>query len=232
MIETASTRLRGRPQVGAEERENAFRERLVDAARDLFAAQGFAATSLRQVSLRAGVTPALSHYYFKGKAGLFDVVMRERVAPLTTAIEAALEEHQADAVAALAAFVQQFTRVSSRHPWLPPMLLRELVDDADPAQVMRPLVRKLQALVAAGQAGHAIRSDLHAQSIVMSVLSLCAFPFLVGTALRMELGISADASAATGITLHHLAVLQDGLRPRATKTAQRSAQSPRQDPSS
>jgi TetR/AcrR family transcriptional regulator len=227
MIEN-SRRLRGRPPSGTAAQENAFRERLVDAARDLFAATGFEATSLRQISFRAGVTAALGHYYFKDKAGLFDVVMRERVAPLTTAIEAALVEHEADAVAALAAFVQQFTRLSSRHPWLPPMLLRELVDDADPAPVMRPLVRRLQALVAAGQASHAIRSDLHAQSIVLSVLSLCAFPFTVGAALRKELGTSAEASAATGMTLHHLAVLQDGLRARATKPAQ----SPRHDPSS
>ena len=222
MAETNEIRLRGRPQAGTGERENAFRERLVDAARDLFAAQGFAATSLRQISLRAGVTPALAHYYFKDKAGLLVVLTRERVAPLTDAIEAALEVHEADAVAALAAFVQQFTRMSSRHPWLPPLLLRELVEDTDPVtQLMRHLVHKLQALVAAGQASHAIRSDLHAQSIVQSVLSLCAFPFLVGDALRKELGTSADANAATRMTLHHLAVLQDGLRPRATKPAQR-----------
>ena len=222
MVENARTRLRGRPQIGPEERENAFRKRLVDAARDLFAVQGFAATSLRQISLRAGVTPALAHYYFKDKAGLRVVLMRERVAPLTGAIEAALEEHEADAVAALASFVQQFTRMASRHPWLPPLLLRELVYDADPmTQVMRPLLQKLQALVAAGQGSHAIRSDLHMQSIVQSVLSLCAFPFLVGDALRKELGTSADASAATSMTLHHLAVLQDGLRPRVTKPAQR-----------
>jgi TetR/AcrR family transcriptional regulator len=233
VVKTAQTRLRGRPQAGSGERENAFRELLVDAARDLFADQGFAATSLRQISLRAGVTPALAHYYFKDKAGLLVVLMRERVAPLTVAIAATLEEHETDAVAALAAFVQQFTRVSSRNPWLPALLLRELVDDADPmTQAMRPLVQKLQALVAAGQERNLIRRDLHAQSIVQSVLSLCAFPFLAGDALRKELGASADASAAIGMTLHHLAVLQDGLRPRATKPAQRQAQSPRQDPSS
>ena len=222
MAETDQTRLRGRPHAGAEEGENAPRERLVGAARDLFAAQGFAATSLRQISLRANVTPALAHYYFKDKAGLLGVLMRERVAPLTAAMVAALEEHEADEVAALAAFVQQFTRMASRHPWLPPLLLRDLVDDADPVtQVMRPLLQKLLALVAAGQASHTIRSDLHAHSIVQSVLSLCAFPFLIGDALRKELGTSAGASAATNMTLHHLAVLQDGLRPRAAKTAQR-----------
>jgi TetR/AcrR family transcriptional regulator len=188
----------------------------MDASRDLFADAGYAATSLRQISLRAGVTPALAHYYFKDKAGLLDAVTRERITPLMSGIEAALEERGTDAVAALAGFVQQFTLVSSRHPWLPQLLLRELADGpAPPTKVVQTLVEKLHSLVAAGQASHAIRSDLRAESIVVSVLSLCAFPFLVGATLRNELGVSTNAGAASDMTLHHLAVLQGGLKPRA-----------------
>jgi len=200
MIETQTRR--ERPHAGADDR----RERLVDAARDLFAATGYAATSLRQIALRAGVTPALAHYYFKDKTGLFDALARERIAPLLEGIEAAIERRSTGA-AALAEFVQQFTLVSARHPWLPQLLLRE-------TQAMQLLAGKLQALVAAGQARHAIRADLRADSIVLSVLSLCAFPFLVGDGLRRELRLSIDAGSAAAMTLHHLAVLQDGLKPR------------------
>jgi TetR/AcrR family transcriptional regulator len=201
-------RLRGRPESGLQD----HRERLMDCGRDLFAAAGYAATSLRQVALGAGVTPALAHYYFKDKAGLLQAIARERVAPLVNAIDAALAA-QAPA-SALAGFVQQFTRVCSRHPWLPQLLLREM-GDAGPAPVLCMLAARLRELVMAGQARGAIRSDLGAQSMVLSVLSLCMFPFLAGPALRQELGISAEASAAPGVTLHHLAVLQDGLKPRA-----------------
>ena len=67
---TASRRTRtpGRPAAGTHD----HRETLIDAAREQFAAHGFAATSLRQIALAAKVTPALSHYYFKDKAGLLD----------------------------------------------------------------------------------------------------------------------------------------------------------------
>jgi TetR/AcrR family transcriptional regulator len=205
------TRLRGRPQAGADD----HRERLVDAARDLFAEAGYAATSLRQISLRAGVTPALAHYYFKDKTGLFDAVARERIAPLLRAMETAIDAHGADAVAALAGFIQQLTLLSSRQPWLPQLLLRETTDDSGSTTgLLVPLARRLQALVAAGQATKAIRPDLPAQSIVLSVLSLCALPFLIGTGLRRELQLSIDAGSAPAMTLHHLAVLQDGLKPR------------------
>jgi TetR/AcrR family transcriptional regulator len=215
MARVPPARLPGRPQSGTGDQEFPFRERLLDAARDLFATRGYAATSMRQVALGAGVTPALAHYYFKDKAGLSEAVLRERIAPLVNGIEAALEAHGADAVTALAGFVQQFTQVSSRHPWLPQLLLRELADAVGPATpVMRPLAERLHSLVAAGQASRAIRSDLRAEFIVLSVLSQCAFPFLVGKTLCRELGISTGASAATGMTLHHLAVLQNGLKPR------------------
>jgi AcrR family transcriptional regulator len=196
----------------------------MDAARGFFATAGYAATSLRQVAIAAGVTPALAHYYFKDKAGLLEAMVRERIAPLMDEMQTALEQHGTDAVAALAGFVQQFTLMSSRHPWLPQLLLRELAAatgerDTDArfaaTRIMRPLIERLQSLVMAGQAGKAIRSDLRAESVVLSVLSLCAFPFLVGNALRKDLGLRVDASAAPGMTLHHLAVLQDGLKPRA-----------------
>jgi AcrR family transcriptional regulator len=192
----------------------------MDAGRDLFAATGYAATSLRQVSLRAGVTPALVHYYFKDKPGLFEAIVRERIAPLMDGMETALKEHGSDAVAALSGFVQHFTLLCSRHPWLPQLLLRELADEGGPAmQVTRGLAARLHALVLTGQQRHVIRSDLRAEAIVLSVLSLCAFPFLAGSALRRQMHVQTDASSAPGMTLHHLAVLQDGLKPRSTKPA-------------
>jgi AcrR family transcriptional regulator len=210
MSPTPTVRLRGRPETGAHD----HREQLIDAGRDLFAAVGYAATSLRQVALGAGVTPALAHYYFKDKAGLLQAIERERIAPLIHSIDAALAGQATQA--ALAGFVQQFTLVASRHPWLPQLLLREMAD-AEPAPVMCALAARLRQLVTAGQASHLIRSDLRAESIALSVLSLCVFPFLAGPTLRRELGISWEASAAAGATLHHLAVLQHGLGPRARK---------------
>ena len=47
------------------------REHILDAARRLFAEQGFEGTSLRQVARAAGVDPAMIHHFFKGKDELF-----------------------------------------------------------------------------------------------------------------------------------------------------------------
>jgi len=51
------------------------REEILRAARDLFAASGFAATSMRAIAARAGVDPALVHHYFGTKEQVFVAAM-------------------------------------------------------------------------------------------------------------------------------------------------------------
>lgn len=62
-----SGRSRGRP-TGGEAGET--RARLITAAREQFAARGFAGTSLRSVAREAGVDPSLISHYFGGRHGL------------------------------------------------------------------------------------------------------------------------------------------------------------------
>ncbi len=52
---------------------------LQDAAEQLFAQHGFDAVSVRAVASKAGVDPALLHYYFGTKRELFDAVLVRRL---------------------------------------------------------------------------------------------------------------------------------------------------------
>lgn len=63
----AAPRRRGRRPAAAGD----TREQILAAARELFLDQGYDATSLRSVALRAGVDPALVRHYFGHKADLF-----------------------------------------------------------------------------------------------------------------------------------------------------------------
>jgi len=56
------------------------RERLLAAALDLFAAQGFAATSVRQIAEAVGVRDSAIYGHFEGKQAILDVLM-ERAGP-------------------------------------------------------------------------------------------------------------------------------------------------------
>ncbi|MEA3413466.1 MAG: TetR/AcrR family transcriptional regulator [Pseudomonadota bacterium] len=55
---------------------------ILDAAEALFAEQGFAATSLRAITSRAGVNLASVNYHFGSKEALVDLVFRRRIIPM------------------------------------------------------------------------------------------------------------------------------------------------------
>jgi AcrR family transcriptional regulator len=60
------------------ERREAARERILDAAEELFGVRGFYGVTLRDVAMQAGADTALLHYYFRGKTELFNSVLARR----------------------------------------------------------------------------------------------------------------------------------------------------------
>jgi AcrR family transcriptional regulator len=58
------------------------RDRILDAAEELFAEQGVAATSLRAVTALAGVNLAAVHYHFGPKEALLEAVLERRLGPV------------------------------------------------------------------------------------------------------------------------------------------------------
>ena len=73
----------GHPGRPAASLDRDARELLLTAATELFAEQGVAATDLRTIAKRAGLTPAMLHYYFKDREQLLDVVVEERLCPFS-----------------------------------------------------------------------------------------------------------------------------------------------------
>lgn len=53
------------------------RERLLGAALELFTQRGYAATSVREICLAAGVTKPALYYYFKSKEGIYQQLMED-----------------------------------------------------------------------------------------------------------------------------------------------------------
>jgi TetR/AcrR family transcriptional regulator len=71
-------------------REVGGRERLLTAATRLFAARGYAATTVRDILRAAGVTAPVLYYHFGSKEGVFLALAREAVQKVDTALEKAL----------------------------------------------------------------------------------------------------------------------------------------------
>jgi TetR/AcrR family transcriptional regulator len=191
------------------------RERLLDAAVACFAADGVAATSLRSIALKAGVTPALVNYYFGSKEQLLDAFITERVSPVMQSLGASLVAAGDEPRAVLAAFVRGIHDLVERHPWWPALWVREVLNDKG---VLRDVVPKVVApqvthLLAQklgdAQKRGAISADLDPRLLVVSLVGLTMFP-LAAEHLWRRIFPAGDVDRAV-LLRHTLALLDHGL---------------------
>jgi AcrR family transcriptional regulator len=92
------------------------KERILAAAEMLFAQQGFAETSLREVTSRADVNLAAVNYHFGSKSNLINEVFRRRLDELSgkrlAALTAAERDHAGKLDVVLAAFIEPALELS------------------------------------------------------------------------------------------------------------------------
>ena len=101
-MHTESTQVKSRKVAQGE----VTRRALLDAARDLFGARGYAETSLDQIVAAAGVTKGALYHHFGGKEQLFRAVFRSVKQELSRVVAAA--QWQADPWTALVAGCRTF----------------------------------------------------------------------------------------------------------------------------
>jgi TetR/AcrR family transcriptional regulator len=207
----------GRP--ASAQRTDDPREALLDAAKHAFAHAGYAATSLKQIAQDAHVTPALASYYFGDKPGLLAAVIEQRVAPVAGRVIAVLQGEEA-ALERLQRFVREYTEVAARNPWLPQLIVREVLNDQG---VLRDTFIQrfgggmgglLRGTLAQAQAEGALRRDLAPEHLAMSLLSLCVFPFIATPLVRGVLGVRVDEASAPALAAHHWSLFLAGAEVR------------------
>jgi AcrR family transcriptional regulator len=91
------------PATRREAMKLATRKRVLDAARDLFTEQGYAATSIREIAVRAEVSTGSVFTTFESKEEILSTIITERQTELTEAIAAARAGSKGDARACLKA---------------------------------------------------------------------------------------------------------------------------------
>lgn len=79
-----------------QERGDRTRNRILDAAEELFAQYGFDAVSIRTITEKAKVNSAAIHYHFGSKAHLFEAVFKRRIDPINEERLRRLRAHAAE----------------------------------------------------------------------------------------------------------------------------------------
>ena len=195
-----TTRRRGRPprptaesRVASGSTDADTAVAILDAAERLFAAQGFAATTVKQVADDAGVNSALLYYYFTDKATLYRAVLRRLIGGLVVeGMEQVLASlPPREVVARLVHFQARFLL---SHPNAPRLIARELADhQAERAEdaitrLAATLFARLCAAVRAGQERGDFRRDLDPRFAAISIIAQVVYLFIARPAVGILLG--------------------------------------------
>jgi len=160
------------------------RERLLAAALRLFAAKGYAGTSVRDVLRAAGVTAPVLYYHFGNKQGLFLALMQEGAERLHAALAEALARDGSAAAKARAyclavAAVRRehadlalvVEAVTTQHPGATPFF--------DPRGIIASVIEGLADVIRAGSVSGELRrcNPVHAALALLGTVEMVRRPF-------------------------------------------------------
>ena len=206
-------RRRGRPAAAA---DGEMRERLLDAATELFAEKGIAAVSMSGIAAHVGVTSAMLHYYFKTRERLLDVVVEERFGRFIAAVSEGIGQGDDDPLTMVHDLVTRIIRLAGELPWLPSLWIKEIASDG--GQLRERLIKRLPSdiqkrfgeCVANAQKRGIVNPDLQPYLLFVSIIGLSLFPLAVAKIWKRfptlgQLGNEDVISHATSLLTYGLA---------------------------
>ncbi len=206
-----------RPGRPPESDRRAVREELLEAACRLFSRHGYSAVSLRALAGEAGVTPAMVHYYFGDKHGLYMAILESTVGEALADLESADSDFSGGD--ALGAFMDRYIGMLSTNPWLAPLIYREVLlaegklpadfIERFPTRIRRLLRGSLEVAVRRGE----IRRDLDLDLLLISLIGSCVFPFLARPMIEQGLGLPLDERFTDRWREHARRLFLEGARP-------------------
>lgn len=213
----------GRPVRGKGESAEDVRRRLVAVARELFAKRGFGEVGIREIAREADVTPGMISYYFDDKLGLYEAMLGSVFEEMLGRVRE-LAAQPGDGTGPLAALVRMYIATLASQPWVPALLLREIVtgDSAARARFIERFASRvatlIPGLVAAEVASGELRAELEPKLAVLSLMGMCIFPFLAHPLAGKVLGYELDAAFSERLIEHTTRLFFDGARARMEPT--------------
>jgi TetR/AcrR family transcriptional regulator len=207
---------KSRPQGRPPKEDSAdIRQQIMESAVDLFANQGYAATSVREIADRVGVNPAMIHYYFGSKEALLHTALEQLLEPLAEVVAAMQEKQEAP----LQDIVSLILGAFARKPNLPVLMAREVLLPGGAVQehfkehFAPRLGGALPQLLKAEQRKGRLRGDLDPGLAAQTLFGLCVFPFISRGLAGPVLGISYDEKGIQKIEQNIIELLQRGFYP-------------------
>ena len=183
--------------------ETETRQRILDAADEIFVQRGIDGARMQEIADRAGVNKALLHYYFRSKSNLARAVWLRIASSFVPGI---LEMMASDLSLddKIDRFVDGYHTTLTRHPYLLAYVISEaarhpdLVDDfysGERRQAARRMINKLREQIDEHVKAKKI-APVSADQFVVTLAGSCLFPFAARPMIADVLGIGPDGVRA------------------------------------
>ena len=123
------------------------RASLIVAARELFVRHGYAGTSVRAITARAGTNLGAVTYHFGSKDALYDAVAASVAEPLRAHVQEAAGQ-PGDAVTRLDAVVRSLFEFLLDHPEVPGFMVQHLASSREPPPALRAVLEANVGIIA------------------------------------------------------------------------------------
>ncbi len=159
-----------------------MRAALLAAARKLFTRRNFSDVGVRELAAAANATPAMVHYYFGDKEGLYVALLEDIIHGLLAQLrDLGSAPDSSDPVRG---FVRLYIGTLARDPWIPRLMIREVLAEGAPyrerfiAQFASQAATFLPALLRKQKTDGRLRGDLDPVLAALSLVGMAAFPFI------------------------------------------------------
>jgi AcrR family transcriptional regulator len=190
----------------------------LDAAHKLFLKHGFDRVTARQIAAAAGTTPAMIHYYFDNKLGLFRAMLDRAIRPLREMLAGSLAQDSAPME--VPDLIRAQMQTAAANAWIPPFVLNEVFAERGRfrAAFMRDIASRhlplVIELIERGQCSGKFRADLEPRYVALSLLSLCLFPFLSRLVTEPLLGLKYEGEELDRFIAHTARLFLTGIEHR------------------
>lgn len=206
---------RGRPKDPL--KQQASKQALQQAARDLLEEKPYRSISIRELAERAGTQSAMVSYYFGSKEGLFIELLQTSGDMRHQAVSAMLELVKQSPRQSLPILVDRMIDLVCSEPWLVRLLQDEVLGqdsqlrDAFMQAIPKRLSGMILQLLAELRQQQVIRADLNLTFTTATLMSNILFPLISEPLMKETLGIQRSTLQSDEWKQHVTQVLTCGL---------------------
>jgi AcrR family transcriptional regulator len=156
-------------------------EKILAAARTIFAQKGLAGARMQEIADHAGINKALLHYYYKSKENLFEQIFEEAFKKIIRPLAAFLAD-DSELFQKIRNICELYHSMLIKYPFIPNFVINEM--NSDPTRILKLLA--FEGVLEAKentklQISEAIKygriRPIDPRELILNIFSLSVFPF-------------------------------------------------------